>query len=275
MKAGITSSVDLAAVKARQQAAWASGDFSQVASRIVWVAEQLVEVADVQAGDRVLDVATGSGNAALAAARRNAEVVGVDYVPALLERGRLRAEAEHLAVDFVEGDAEELPVASGAFDVVTSVYGSMFAPDQHRAARELARACRPGGKIALASWTPTGYIGEMFTIFARFIPPTPGVPSPMRWGSETELEELFGDAAAGMSHTRRVCLFRWRSAEANLNFFRTYYGPTLRAFERLAPSAQDGLAAELLALSRRYDRNRGRGAVSMEGEYLETIITRA
>jgi SAM-dependent methyltransferase len=269
------ATVDLEALKAKQQATWASGDFSQVASRIVWVAEQLIESADVQAGDQVLDVATGSGNAAIAAARRNADVVGIDYVPALLERGRLRAQAEHLVVAFVPGDAEALPVPTGSFDVVTSVYGAMFAPNQQRAAGELLRACRPGGKIALASWTPTGYLGEMFEIFARFIPPPPGVASPMNWGDRVRLEALFAAGAARFTHTRRVCLFKWRSPEENLGFFRTYYGPTLRAFERLTESAGRELANALLDLSRRYDLNRGRGPVSMEGEYLETLVIKA
>ena len=266
---------DLATVKSKQQAAWASGDFSKVASRIVWVAEQLIESADVQAGDRVLDVATGSGNAAIAAARRNALAVGVDYVPALLERARIRAQAEQLDIEFINGDAEALPVPDESFDVVTSVYGSMFAPDQQRAADELVRVCRPGGRIALASWTPKGYIGEMFDIFSRFIPPAPGVQSPMRWGDPGRLEDLFRSGAAKFTHTHRSCCFKWRSAEENLTFFRTYYGPTLRAFERLDDSSQRQLAEALINLSKRFDRNGGHGPVSMEGEYLETLITRA
>ncbi|MCC6230059.1 MAG: class I SAM-dependent methyltransferase [Phycisphaerales bacterium] len=266
--------VNFVQVKSKQQAAWASGDFSKVASRIVWVAEQLVESADVQAGDRVLDVATGSGNAAIAAARRNAVVVGVDYVPSLLERARLRAEAEHLDVVFLTGDAEDLPVCGESFDVVTSVFGSMFAPNQYLAADELSRVCRPGGKIALASWTPTGYIGEMFEIFSRFIPPTPGLESPMLWGHADRLEELFRPNAATFVHTRRNCLFKWRSAEENLNFFRTYYGPTLRAFERLDEVTGKELSEALIDLSHRFDRNKGRGALCMEGEYLETVITK-
>jgi SAM-dependent methyltransferase len=266
---------DLAALKVKQQATWSSGDFSMVASRIVYPAEQLIESADVQAGDRVLDVATGSGNAAIAAARRNADVTGVDYVPALLERGRIRAAAEHLQVEFVTGDAEALPFPDASFDIVTSVYGAMFAPDHRKTASEMLRVCRPGGKIALASWTPTGYLGEMFQIFARFIPPPPGVQPPARWGDAEHLESIFKPGAARFNHTPRICLFKWRSPEENLDFFRTYYGPTLRAFERLDQGAQQQLATALLDLSRRYDRNRGRGPVSMEGQYLETIIHKA
>src|SRR5947209_2425199 len=164
-----------AAVKSRQQSVWASGDFSVVASRIVYQAEQLCETADLQAGWRVLDVATGSGNAAIAAARRGCEVVGSDFVPALLERGRLRAEAEHLSVEFIEGDAEQLPFPDASFDAVISIYGVMFTPQHQRAASELTRVCRPGGRIALACWTPAGFIGETFRAMSRYLPPTPGL----------------------------------------------------------------------------------------------------
>src|SRR4051794_36564466 len=192
------SAPDYAAIKQRQQATWASGDFSVVASRIVYQAELLCETADVQAGWRVLDVATGSGNAALAAARRGCDAVGVDYVPALLERGRVRAPAEHLDVRFVEGDAETLPFADASFDAVLSVYGVMFAPDHRRAAGELARVCRPGGRIALASWTPGGFIGETFRAFSRYLPPAPGLRPPVSWGDEPYLDSLFGRVAASV-----------------------------------------------------------------------------
>lgn len=267
--------LDFEAIKRAQQQTWASGDFAMVASRVLYVSEHLLEEADVQAGDHVLDVATGSGNAALAAARRNAAAVGVDYVPALLERGRLRAEAEQLTVDFLEGDAEALPVQDGFFDVVTSVFGVMFAPDHRRAASELLRVCRPGGKIALASWTPGGYIGEMFRLMSRYIAPTPGLEPPVRWGDPAHLRELFGSHAASMTSTARVCLFKWRSAEENVAFFRRYYGPTLKAFGRLGAGEQGSLERELAGLARRFDRNRGRGSISIEGEYLETLIIRA
>src|SRR5262245_37358169 len=186
---------DFAAVKARQQATWASGEFDVVAARIVFKAEQLREPEDLQDGWTVLDVATGSGNAALAAARRGCEAVGVDYVPALLERGRLRATAEHLDVRFVEGDAEALPFPDASFDAVLSIYGVMFAPDHERAASELVRVCRPGGRISLASWTPDGFIGETFQVFSRYVPPAPGLKPPVRWGDERYLESLFGTDA--------------------------------------------------------------------------------
>jgi SAM-dependent methyltransferase len=265
---------DFAAVKRRQQSTWASGDFSVVAARIVFQAEHLCETADIQAGWRVLDVATGSGNAAIAAARRGCEAVGVDYVPALLERGRIRAEAEHLDVRFVEGDAEDLCFPDASFDAVLSIYGVMFAPDHHRAAAELARVCRPGGLIALASWTPDGFIGNTFRIFARYLPPAPGLRPPVLWGDPGHLDALFGAAAAVTSY-RRTAVLRFRSAEENVDFFRTYYGPTLRAFESLDPPRRERLRDELLDLARRYDRNGGAGPIAIAADYLETVIVRA
>jgi SAM-dependent methyltransferase len=263
-----------AAVKCRQQNVWASGDFSVVASRIVFQAEHLCETADIQAGWRVLDVATGSGNAALAAARRGCEAVGIDYVPALLQRGCLRAAAEHLDVRFVEGDAEDLRFPDASFDAVLSIYGVMFAPDHRRAAAELARVCRPGGRIALASWTPDGFIGETFRIFARYLPPAPGLEPPVRWGDQGYLDALFGHVAASMTSHRRTAVFRFRSTEDNVDFFRTYYGPTLRAFASLDPPRCESLRGDLLALARRYDRNGGTGPVALTGDYLETVIVR-
>jgi ubiquinone/menaquinone biosynthesis C-methylase UbiE len=263
-----------AAVKSRQQSTWASGDFSVVASRIVFQAEHLCETADLQAGWRVLDVATGSGNAAIAAARRGCEAVGVDYVPALLERGRVRAEAEHLDVEFVDGDAEDLPFPDASFDAVISIYGVMFAPDHQKAASELARVCRPGGRIALASWTPDGFIGDTFRVFSRYLPPAPGLRPPVSWGDEAYLDSLLGNITASVASYRRTAVFRFRSAEENVDFFRTYYGPTLRAFESLDPPARDSLRNDLLALARRYDRNGGTGPVAITGDYLETVIDR-
>lgn len=265
---------DYAAIKGRQRQTWASGDFSVVAARIVFQAEHLCETADLQAGWRVLDVATGSGNAAVAAARRGCEAVGVDYVPALLERGRLRAEAEHLDVEFVKGDAENLPFPDASFDAVTSIYGVMFAPNHRRAAAELARVCRPGGRIALASWTPDGFIGETFRVFSRYLPPPAGLEPPVRWGDEAHLESLFAGAAASLTGHRRTAVFRFRSAEENVDFFRTYYGPTLRAFEALDPAGREALRGDLLDLARKYDRNGGTGPVAIGADYLETVIVR-
>jgi SAM-dependent methyltransferase len=266
---------DFAAVKQRQQATWASGDFAVVAARLVFPAEHLCETADLQAGWRVLDVATGSGNAAIAAARRGCDAVGVDYVPALLEQGRKRAAVEHLAAEFVEGDAEDLPFPTASFDAVTSTYGVMFAPNHRRAAAELARVCRPGGRIALACWTPDGFIGETFRVFSRYLPPTPGLEPPVRWGDETYQRDLFADSAASFAAYRRTAIFRFRSAEENVQIFRTYYGPALRAFETLPPAQRDALYQDLIALARRYDRNAGAGPVAIGADYLETVIVRA
>ena len=233
-----TTKPDLGAVKQRQQATWASGDFAVVAARIVFQAEHLCETADLQAGWRVLDVATGSGNAALAAARRGCKAVGVDYVPALLERGRVRADGRAPGRRFVEGDAEDLPFPDASFDAVTSVYGSMFAPDHDRAAAELARVCRPGGTIALASWTPDGFIGEIFRTVSGHVPPPAGVQSPMLWGTEAHLRELLGDGIASLEVEERTFTFRFRSAEEFVDFFRTWYGPTLKAFAALDDEAR-------------------------------------
>jgi SAM-dependent methyltransferase len=265
---------DFTAVKQRQQATWASGDFSVVAARIVYQAEQLCETADLQAGWRVLDVATGSGNAALAAARRGCEACGMDYVPALLERGRIRAEAEHLSVEFLEGDAEQLPFPAASFDAVVSIYGVMFAPDHRRAASELVRVCRPGGRIALASWTPDGFIGDTFRLFSRFLPPTPGLQPPVLWGDEAYQRELFGESAASVTAYPRTAILRYRSAEENVEFFRTFYGPTLRAFEGLPAERRAALNDGLIALVQRYDRNAGSGPVAIAADYLETVIVR-
>jgi SAM-dependent methyltransferase len=263
---------DYAAVKQRQQATWASGDFSVVAARILYQAEQLCETAELQAGWRVLDVATGSGNAALAAARRGCDAFGVDYVSALLERGRIRAEAEHLAVEFVEGDAEKLPFPNASFDAVLSIYGVMFAPNHRIAAAELARVCRPGGRIALACWTPDGFIGETFRLFSRYLPPAPGLQPPVRWGDEAYQRELFGDAVVSVTSHPRTAIFRYRSAEENVEFFRTYYGPTLRAFDALPADRQAALNDDLIALGRRFDRNTSKGPVAIAADYLETVI---
>jgi SAM-dependent methyltransferase len=265
---------DFGAVKQRQQQAWASGDFAVVAARIVLVAEQLCETADLHAGWRVLDVATGSGNAAIAAARLGCTAVGIDYVPALLEHGRRRAAAEGLEVELLEGDAEALPFPDASFDAVTSVFGSMFAPDHARAAAELLRVCRPGGTIALANWTPAGFIGELFRTVGAHVPPPAGVPSPMLWGTEGHLRELFGDGIASLEVTERTYTWRFPSAEEFVTFFRRWYGPTVKAFAALEGSARDALERDLVALARRHDRL-GTGATAIPATYTEAIaITR-
>lgn len=264
---------DLSTVKARQQRTWASGDFAVVAGRIVLVSEQLADAADLRAGWRVLDVACGNGNASIAAARSGTSVVGVDYVPELLAGGRARAAAEGLDVEFIEGDAEDLPVDDGTFDAALSVFGSMFAPDHRRASAELVRACRPGGTIGLASWTPDSFIAEMFGVITAHVPPPPGLESPMLWGSEDHLRDLFGDAVREIRSTERICTFRHRSPEDFVSFFRRWYGPTLKAFEALDEDGQSTLAAELAALARCHDRHRDGGPVAIPATYLESVIT--
>jgi SAM-dependent methyltransferase len=265
---------DLAAIKQRQQQTWASGDFSVVGAMIVIVAEQLCDAADLHAGWDVLDVATGSGNAAIAAARLGCRAVGVDYVPALLERGRERAAAERLQVELLDGDAEALPFEDGSFDAVTSVFGTMFAPDHEKTADELVRVCRPGGTIALASWTPEGFIGELFRAVGAHVPPPAGVQSPLLWGTESHLRELFGGAIESLAVTERTFTFRFRSAEEFVEVFRTTYGPTVKAFAALGSTAADALEHDLIALARRSDRL-GSDAIAIPATYTEAIaITR-
>jgi SAM-dependent methyltransferase len=269
-----TSTPDLDAVKQRQQQTWASGDYSAIASRIVLVAEHLCDTADLRAGWHVLDVATGSGNAAIAAARHGCTVVGIDYVPSLLDRARERAEAEGVWLALLEGDAESLPFADRTFDAVTSVFGSMFAPDHAQAASEMLRVCRPGGTIALASWTPDGLIGELFRTVAAHVPPPKGVRSPMLWGTEAHLRELFGEGIVSLEVTERTVTWKFASAEDFVGFFRSWYGPTLKAFAALKGDARAALESDLLALVRRFDRLDG-DPVAAPATYTEAIaVTR-
>ena len=265
---------DLAAIKQRQQATWSSGDFAAVATGFTIVGELLCEAVDLRPGWRVLDVATGSGNTALAAARRFCEVTGVDYVPALLERGRERAAAERLSVEFREGDAEAIPFGDGSFDAVLSTFGAMFAPDQGQVARELPRVCRPGGIIGMANWTPGGLAGQIFRVTARHVPPPSGLEPPVTWGTEARLRELFGDAIRALHVTPRIATFRYRSPEDWLEFFRSYYGPTLKAFEALDTTGQEALAHDLLELMRRHNRSGGEELIA-PSEYLEVVATTA
>jgi len=271
----MSDAVDLEAVKQVQQRTWSDGDFAMVANLIMDVAESLVEALDIVPDERVLDVACGSGNGAIAAARRSwGNTVGVDYVPALLERGRERAAADRLEIEFVEGDAESLPFEDGEFDVVLSIFGAMFAPDQEKAAAELLRVCKPGGRIGMCNWTPEGSVGRMFQTVAGHAPPPPGVPSPLAWGSEERLRELFGDGVSELRVEERRAREAFRSADHFVDFFRTYFGPIKVAFERVGADGGEALAADL----RNYieaDRIEDPRAIVVEPEYLQVIATRA
>ena len=269
----MTATTDFAAIKTRQKAAWASGDYAVIGTTLQIVGETLCEAADLRAGERVLDVAAGNGNATLAAARRWCEVTSTDYVPALLERGRERSAAERLhAIDFREADAEGLPFDDGSFDAVLSTFGCMFAPNPPRVASELLRVCRPGGRIAMANWTPEGFIGQMFKTLGRHVPPPADVQPPARWGTEAHLHELFDDVAASIEVTRRHFNFRYRSPAHFVETFRTWYGPVHKAW--LALGAQAGaLERDLTALLDSLNVG-GKDALVVPAEYLEIVIRR-
>jgi ubiquinone/menaquinone biosynthesis C-methylase UbiE len=265
---------DLAAIKKRQQATWASGDFAVIGTTLQIVGETLAEAVDLRAGERVLDVAAGNGNATLAAARRFADVTSTDYVPHLLDKAALRAQAEGLAVKFEVADAEALPFADASFDVVLSTFGTMFAPDHARTASELTRVTRPGGRIGLANWTPEGFIGELFRVVGKHLPPPAGLRSPALWGSEPHIVELFGGKAAAIQCVRRSFAFRYRSAQHWLDVFRRFYGPTHVAFNNVAEDKREALAADIVALLERRNVG-GHGTLVIPGEYLEVVVTLA
>lgn len=262
--------VDFTAIKARQQSTWACADFSVIGATLQIVGETLCEAVELRSGARVLDVACGSGNAALAAARRFCQVSGVDYVPALIERARERAAAERLTVDFATGDAESLPYDNGEFDFVLSTFGASFAPRQEVTANELLRVCRRGGRIGMANWTPLGFIGEMFRVVGSFVPPPAGVPSMLNWGDETALKALFGERVTVRGARRSTMVFRYRSAEHWLAVFREHYGPTKRAFEALDARGKAELETALRELAEK--RNRDLGGLALPAEYLEVVL---
>jgi SAM-dependent methyltransferase len=264
---------DLEELKARQQAAWASGDYAVVGTSLQFVGESLTEAIDLRAGQTVLDVAAGNGNATLAAARRWGRVTSTDYVPALLERGRARAVAEGLAVTFQPADAEALPFSDAAFDVVLSTFGVMFAPNQDRAAAEMVRVCKPGGKIGMANWTPEGFIGQLFKIIGKHVPPAAGVKSPSLWGTEPRLAEMFSGAGSIVA-TRKVFNFRYLSAAHWIDVFRTWYGPVHKAFAALPEAKQTELESDLLDLIGRFNRADD-GTIVIPSDYLEIIIHKA
>jgi ubiquinone/menaquinone biosynthesis C-methylase UbiE len=265
--------IDLNALKARQQGAWSSGDYAIVGTTLQIVGEELCEALDIRSGQRVLDVAAGNGNATLAAARRWCQVTSTDYVPSLLERGRTRASADGLSVEFKEADAEALPFGDGAFDAVVSTFGVMFTPNQDRAASELVRVCRSGGKIGLANWTPDGFIGQLFKTLGKYLPPPAGAKSPALWGTKARIDEMFGAQASDIQATRRHFNFRYRSPEHFLDVFKTYYGPVLKAFAALDAAKQDGLKRDILALIATMNRSDDDTMV-LPSEYLEVVVTK-
>lgn len=270
----MSEQVDLGAVTQVQQQVWSKGDFSHVAPVVQLVADQLVDAVDVMPGERVLDVACGSGNTAIAAARCFADVTGLDFVPALLERGRVRAAAEFLDVEFVEGDAQDLPFEDASFDVALSTFGAMFAPDQERTAEELLRVTRPGGRIGMANWVPEGFVADVFRATGARVPMPPGLMPPTMWGTEERLRELFGDGISELRAERRTCTQRFRSPEHWVAFFRQWFGPTIAAFERLDEDEAEEFEAELVALARKYNRA-GERAAAIVADYLEVVAVRS
>jgi ubiquinone/menaquinone biosynthesis C-methylase UbiE len=263
----------LSAIKDRQQKTWTSGDYARIGNTLVIMGELLCEAVDVHAGDKVLDVATGSGNTAISAARRFCDVTGIDYVPELIEQARKRAEVEGMSIAFDVGDAEDLPYPDASFDVVLSTLGVMFAPNQEKVAEELLRICRSGGKIALANWTPDGFIGNMFRTLGKHVPPPPGIKPPPLWGTEERLRELLGEDIASLEVTRRSYMFRYPSAGHFVEYFRSYYGPTLKAFESLEPEGQRSLAEDLEELLTQWNTS-GDATVVVPSDYLEVVAVR-
>jgi SAM-dependent methyltransferase len=261
-------------IKQHQQRIWAAGDFSMVATGSTIVGERLCESVDVRAGQRVLDVATGSGNTALAAARRFCKVTGVDFVPSLLQRARERAAAERLDIEFCEGDAESLPFPYASFDVVLSTFGVMFAPDQPRAASELLRVCRPGGKIGLTTWSPEGFPARLQRMLAQYLPAPPdGFQSPVLWGTEKRLRELFGDEVNSLSLSQQILVMRHTSIDDWVEFSRSYFGPVRQLIERLDAQRQVVMIGQVGDLARVFNRS-GDGTVVVPAEYMEVIAVR-
>jgi ubiquinone/menaquinone biosynthesis C-methylase UbiE len=269
----MTAPTDLEALKTRQQSAWASGNYAVVGTTLQLVGEQLAEACDVHWDERVLDVAAGNGNATLAAARRGGAVTSTDYVSSLLESGAERARAEHLDVKFEVADAEALPYGDASFDVVLSTFGVMFAPDHAKAASELARVCRPGGRIGLANWTPEGFIGQLFKVLGRQLPPPAGAHPPALWGVKTHLQALFGETAASIDVTPRMFNFRYRSPAHFIEVFRTWYGPVHKAFLALQGDKAHALEQDLTELLHRMNRA-GSSSLVVPSEYLEIVVTR-
>ena len=264
--------IDFAALKTRQQTAWGTGDYAVIGTTLQIVGELLAEACDLKTDERVLDVAAGNGNATLAAARRGCLVTSTDYVGSLLERAAERARAERLDVTFQTADAEALPFADASFDVAVSTFGVMFTPDHAKAAAELARVVRPGGRIGLANWTPDSLIGRMFKVLGRYVPPPAGVQPPSLWGTQEHLRTLFGDAAAAVQATPRDFAFRYRSAAHFIDVFRAWYGPVNKAFAAQSPEKAADLKGELAELLNSLNRA-GPGSLVVPSGYLEAVVT--
>jgi len=260
---------DAANMKSRQQAMWASGDFAVIGTTLQIVGEELCEAMDLRSGLKVLDVAAGNGNAALAAARRWCDVTASDYVPALLDRARERALAERLPLKIEIADAESLPFANDSFDAVTSTFGAMFTPDHEKPAREMLRVCREGGKIGLANWTPDGFIGELFKTVGRYLPPPAGMKSPALWGTKAHIQQLFGVNACQAELKNFV--FRYRSDDHWLGTFKTFYGPVLKAFESLDEEARRALTDDIKTLIKWFNRAHD-GTMVVPAEYLQVVV---
>jgi SAM-dependent methyltransferase len=264
---------DLTALKARQHAAWSSGDYAVIGTTLQIVGERLAESMDLRAGQTVLDVAAGNGNVTLAAARRWCEVTCTDYVESLLASARRRAEAEGLHVQFKVADAENLPFPDASFDAVVSTFGAMFTPDHDRTAAELLRVTRPGGRIGLANWTPEGFIGQLFKTIGKYLPPPAGARSPAAWGTRSWLNSAFGAGAASVVAEPRHFVFRYRSPQHFLGLFREFYGPVLKTFEALDHAGQEALSRDIVELIERLNRS-GDASMVVPSEYLEVVVTR-
>ncbi|MEM8648451.1 MAG: class I SAM-dependent methyltransferase [Pseudomonadota bacterium] len=272
--AKISAAPDYAAIKQKQNAAWNSGDYTRIGSTLQITGEELAEAAALAPGAKVLDVAAGNGNATLAFARRFCEVTSTDYVADLLKAGEARAAADGLDVTYQVADAEDLPFADNSFDAVVSSFGVMFAPNQTQAAAELLRTCRPGGKIALANWTPESFIGALFKTLGKHVPPPAGLNSPALWGTTSWLSQVFGDGASHIEVKRKNFNFRYASPQTFVDFFRTYYGPVHKAFAAVGETGADALESDILETIARFDVS-GDDTMMVPSEYAEIVITKA
>ncbi|MFN8442461.1 MAG: class I SAM-dependent methyltransferase [Caldilineaceae bacterium] len=266
--------VEIDPMTARTKMTWTTGDFGKIAKGYEPGAAEFIERLNFKRNDKVLDVACGTGNLAIPAARKGASVTGIDIAPNLVEQAKAWAQAEKLNVQFEEGDAEQMPYANGSFDAVVTMFGAMFAPRPEKTASELARVCRSGGRIAMANWTPDGFIGQMFKIMGKHVPPAQGIPSPILWGKAEAVKDRFGDQVADVRYTERTITFNYPfDAAATVEYFRAWYGPTQRAFATLGPEAQQALRSDLEALWSAHNRSNN-GATQVDSTYLEVVAVR-